>query len=249
MPYKDYWEKYWSDPSHYDSSPNSKILEIIFSLFPVKGKKILEIGAGRGVDSIVLAKNGADVSVLDYSDSAVEIIKKRAAEEKADLKIYKADANKLPFEDGTFDLIFHQGFIEHFNDPGPLIEEQKRVLKSGGYLMVDVPQKYNYYTLVKHFKMFLGKWHYGWETEYTIDGLRRFLQKKDFETVKEYGYGYYPDFLKKIRYLEERIKRRPMKVLFPEFFWKIYNFSWNRYEKTRLALYFFLCIGVVGKKK
>ena len=43
------------------------------------------------------------------------------------------DAFALPFADGTFDVVFHQGLLEHFRNPDDLIAENARVLKPGGY--------------------------------------------------------------------------------------------------------------------
>jgi len=61
-----------------------------------------------------------------------------------------ADACRMPFREGAFDLVFHQGLMEHFRDPAPLLRENARVLKRGGHLLVDVPQRFHVYTLAKN---------------------------------------------------------------------------------------------------
>jgi len=92
----------------------------------------------------------------------------------------QANAFKIPVPDATFDIVFHQGLLEHFKDPLPLLEEQFRVLKPGGFLLVDVPQRYHIYTVIKHTLIFLNKWFAGWETEFSIGRLTKLLTQSGF---------------------------------------------------------------------
>jgi SAM-dependent methyltransferase len=82
------------------------------------------------------------------------------------------DLRSLSFADGTFDVVFSQGVLEHFPDPVPAITEQARIVTSNGFLIVDVPQKYNLYTLWKGYLLRQGRWAYGWETQYSPGELK-----------------------------------------------------------------------------
>lgn len=150
---------------------------------------VLEVGAGRGADSIYLAQHGARAYVLDYSPEALDISGKLAQEAGVDLELVQADALEIPFPDETFDLIFHQGFLEHFREPGLILAEQYRVLKKGGYILVDVPQKYCLYTLRKQIAIKRGTWFAGWETQFGPRELEKLLRRAGFDVVASYGWG------------------------------------------------------------
>ncbi len=112
-----------------------------------------------------------------------------ASQAGIELNLVKADAFALPFEEGTFDLVFHQGFLEHFHDPHIILEEQRRVLKTGGHILVDVPQKYSLYTLRKQIAIRRGTWFAGWETQYSLRQLEKIMERSGFSVVNTYAWG------------------------------------------------------------
>ena len=71
-------------------------------------KKVLELGAGHGRDTIFFASNGIEVEALDYCAIAVEILEKKAKEKRLPIKprIFDVKKNPLPFQDGYFDAIY-----------------------------------------------------------------------------------------------------------------------------------------------
>jgi len=227
------WEKYWQSPDHQPQGIHQQLLQSLEQFIQIKGKKILEIGAGMGGDSLYLAKKGAQVTVLDFSEAALKQIKTSAQKEKVFIETILAEAKKMPFEKETFDVVFHQGFLEHFSDPLPYLLEQKRVLKKGGFLVVDVPQKWTTYTLKKHWQMWRGKWFVGWEREFSARELEDLVKKAGFEILGTYGRDYYGK-LYQIRYLK---------------LGRWYQGLWEKIEKTRLKLYLTFSLGVVAKKK
>ena len=93
-------------------------------------------------------RRGANVWVVDYTPSALRLIAKQPGGDRL-LRVC-GDAFQLPFADGSFDVVFHQGLLEHFREPQRLLAENARVLKRGGLLLVDVPQRWHYYTPLKH---------------------------------------------------------------------------------------------------
>ena len=97
------------------------------------------------------------------------------------------DALKKPFPDGMFDIVFHQGLLEHFRDPLPLLREDLRVLRPGGRLLVDVPQTWHYYTLGKKLLIAMDRWFAGWETQFTPARLERTARLAGGRVVRTYG--------------------------------------------------------------
>ncbi len=134
----------------------------------------LEVGCGTALDSCLLMKRCAAARgvAMDLSVRAVALAKANAAAMQLPLETLAADLTALPFPEASFDLVFSQGVLEHFTDPAPAMAEQARVLRPGGVLVVDVPQKFNPYTWIKHRAMRENRWPWGWETEYSVSELR-----------------------------------------------------------------------------
>jgi len=96
----------------------------------VKGKKLLDIGCGDGVLSYLFAKEGYEVSGIDYSDIAIEFAKEKTKNLNIDFR--QGSAYELPFEDNSFDIVVSSDVIEHLEDMPLYLSEIKRVVKRGG---------------------------------------------------------------------------------------------------------------------
>lgn len=166
------------------------LLKLLARLLP-EGRvaRILEVGCGTAIDSCLLAAGnpGLDAYACDISEKAAQVARTNASAMGIALRTFAGDLTALPFADGAFDLVFSQGVLEHFRDPSPAMREQVRVLSSGGGLVVDVPQKFNVYTLRKHQCMREGTWPWGWETEYSATELRRWAPQYGLEVAGSVG--------------------------------------------------------------
>ena len=98
----------------------------------MRGKKVLDVGCGAGVDLLRFAKGGAVVTGVDISPSAIELARKNAAYQGLDADLRVADAEDLPFDAGTFDLVFAHGVIQYSGSTQRVIDECRRVLKDDG---------------------------------------------------------------------------------------------------------------------
>jgi len=97
----------------------------------------------------------------------------------------------LPVRDSQLTCIFSQGVMEHFKDPIPYFKEQIRILQKGGYLVVNVPQKFTGYTLYKHAEMRRNKWNLGWETEFSASRLSKMGHQLRLQRIQVMGYNYW----------------------------------------------------------
>ncbi|MDI6809602.1 MAG: class I SAM-dependent methyltransferase [Candidatus Eisenbacteria bacterium] len=247
------WDRFWDSRQTIEDvySNDKRVIEALRSVLDPRGKTILEVGAGSGRDSIELAKAGARLIVLDYSLNSLSLVKQESSGSK-NVELVCADACLLPFRNGSLDAAFHQGLLEHFKDPSLLMAEQNRVLKEGGIVLVDVPQKFHLYTIVKHILMALGLWLVSWETQYTVGGLENVLRANGFSPVSAYGDWMVPGlFYRGTRYLlmRLRIARLP---LYPRGIPVVtaVSESFRRwFRKKKVSYYTYFVIGVIARKE
>jgi ubiquinone/menaquinone biosynthesis C-methylase UbiE len=101
-----------------------------------RGKRLLEIGVGLGTDFIRFVRAGAVATGIDLTEHAVDLVRRRLALEGLEAEVRTADAEALPFDDGSFDRVYSWGVLHHTPDTGKAIDEAIRVLRPGGELCV-----------------------------------------------------------------------------------------------------------------
>lgn len=100
--------------------------------------KALEIGAGTGFFSLNLRQAGVldEVHVTDISPGMVEAAKRNAAKIGFMIAGRTADAEQLPYDDETFDIVVGHAVIHHLPDVEQAFREMLRVIKPGGRVVV-----------------------------------------------------------------------------------------------------------------
>lgn len=96
------------------------------------GMKILDVACGSGNLAIVAAGKGADVTGLDLADNLVEAAKQRAEKLGLDVKFEQGDAEALPYDDNTFDVVMTMYGAMFAPRPDVVAQELIRVCKPGG---------------------------------------------------------------------------------------------------------------------
>ena len=107
-----------------------------------KGKRVLEIGCGRGSLSCYFSDSGYDCTLLDLSESVLDVAKDIFDKNKLKAKFIVGDANNLEIPNNSFDVIYSIGLLEHFDDVRTTISEQIRVLDTGGIWFGYIVPKY-----------------------------------------------------------------------------------------------------------
>jgi len=248
-----HWSRFWRERSEIDEvyTTEGRVVGEILAEGPVAGTRVLEVGAGSGRDSVTLAEAGAAAVILDYSMVSLEVARGVAERASQRALLVRADALRLPFKDGTFDVVFHQGLLEHFRDPMPLLCENVRVLKPCGLLLVDVPQRFHLYTALKHVLIALGKWFAGWETEFSIGELTRLMERAGARVTRCYGSWMIPGlFYRSLRValLKTRIAKLPLYPAAVPVLSKLMAWARNRFARTGLSFYTYFVIGALGRK-
>jgi SAM-dependent methyltransferase len=103
-----------------------------------RGRSVLEVGCGAGVDLARFAKGGAEVTGVDLAASAIDLARANFAQQGLQGRFDVADGERLPFADNSFDLVFAHGVVQYTANPRQLVEECRRVLKPGGEAVFQV---------------------------------------------------------------------------------------------------------------
>jgi len=151
---EDGWE--WGQPiSHeiFEKAKNNDWSVVLTPTKPVpkewfcemKDAKILGLASGGGQQMPIFAALGADCTVLDYSEKQLQSEIDIAKRENYEITTVRADMTKpLPFEDETFDLIFHPVSNCYIEDVLPVWKECYRILKKGGILLAGLDNGINF---------------------------------------------------------------------------------------------------------
>jgi SAM-dependent methyltransferase len=112
-----------------------------FSLGRIEpGRRVLDLGSGAGTDSLVAAQMvGPEGSVTGVDMTPQMLAKSRAAATEmgaSNVEFIEAEAERLPFPDGSFDIVISNGVIDLIPDKDAVFSELYRVLTPGGRIQV-----------------------------------------------------------------------------------------------------------------
>ena len=136
-----YWEKRSGDFLEHKRaelhSPMSErwLYEIKNQLPQDRNLRILDVGCGAGFFSVLLAKEGYQVTGVDLTPDMVENARTLAEEEKTDCEVFVMDAENLRFADESFDVVISRNLTWTLPDVKSAYREWVRVLKKGGILL------------------------------------------------------------------------------------------------------------------
>lgn len=148
------WE--WGQPiSHeiFEKAKNDEWFVLLTPTRPVpkewfgemKNTQILGLASGGGQQMPIFTALGARCTVLDFSKKQLLSEMEVAKRENYEIETIRADMTQpLPFEDESFDLIFHPVSNSYVEDILPIWRECYRVLKTGGILLAGLDNGINY---------------------------------------------------------------------------------------------------------
>jgi excisionase family DNA binding protein len=157
--------------------------EIIFSQIKIeKEDTVADIGAGTGYLTLELAKKAAQVFAVDNSSQMLSIAREEAGKAGiTNIRFLEGNAEKLPLEPGTVDLVYANMLLHHVNDPLQVFKEMYRILKPGGMVMVtDIVEHEHTWLRQEKSDLWLG---------FSKDDLWEWIKEAGFENiqVKEAG--------------------------------------------------------------
>jgi ubiquinone/menaquinone biosynthesis C-methylase UbiE len=155
----------------------------------VTGKRILDVGCGRGYVEAVVHEQGGEYVGIDFVIS------------RAGFPLVLADAAQMPFPDAIYDGVLCIDAFEHFPNPERVAHEFRRVLRPAGFVFLSAPNYANVAGLVKWYCEHLG--HYRkdtwapfrqWQPQelehaLTAGTVRRCFQRAGFAKMRRLGHG------------------------------------------------------------
>ena len=131
---------YYDDPLPVaaDRYWHSEEWQAIRPLLPIARGQALDVGAGRGIASYALAKEGFAVTALEPDASALvgaQAIRGLAVTSNLPIEVTQEFSERLPFADAQFDVVFARAVLHHTSDLAAACREFLRVLKPGGRLL------------------------------------------------------------------------------------------------------------------
>ena len=115
---------------HWEALTTQAVPGLLAATEVAKGMHVLNVACGPGYASGAAAARGATTVGIDFSENMIVLARKVFSE----LEFQIADAEDLPFADGSFDVVLINFGVLHFPDPDKALAEAYRVLKSGGRL-------------------------------------------------------------------------------------------------------------------
>ncbi|MCF7785809.1 MAG: methyltransferase domain-containing protein [Prosthecobacter sp.] len=125
------WAATYDDPSNPLIEAESKVLAGI--LGEVAGKKVLDLGCGTGRHAILLAKAGAQVTGVDFSDEMLAVA--RSNSKGLEITFLNAELGAVPLEE-PFDLVLCSLVLSHVPDLLPAMKEMSRLTRPGGRIII-----------------------------------------------------------------------------------------------------------------
>ncbi len=144
--YKEFFENWYLDfylplPKFKHSYIKKEVSFIDNVLKLPKGAKILDLCCGHGRHLIPLAKKGYDMTGLDLSEKALNLLRKNAKKEKIKARLIRGDMRKIPFSN-EFDAIINMftafGYLETDYEDFKVLKQVSKALKPKGKFIIDI---------------------------------------------------------------------------------------------------------------
>lgn len=199
----------------------------------LEDKVVLDVGAGNGGMCIAGALAGArQVHGIEVDASRIDLANRWASCRGVKIDIRQGVAEQLPFPDHSIDILLLWAVIEHVDSPGQAIDEMARVLRPGGYAVINAPNRLSpkFFLSDPHYQIMavsalpraIAKWwvvevrkitsHYGVGIFPIYSLLMRKLRKKGFELVASEHHNYLVGKLENPELIQSKL-RLPARAL------------------------------------
>jgi SAM-dependent methyltransferase len=155
---------------------SARDVALIRRLLP-QARRIADLGCGRGGFVAACRAAGFDAVGVDNHPAAGRIAR------KGGLPVVLGDGARLPFKDGSLDVVRAKELIEHIEDPTGMLRQARRALRPGGLFVAHVPTQFSAFYPIGNF------WDdYTHVRPFSRLGLRRLLEDCEFDVRSLSGY-------------------------------------------------------------
>ena len=177
-----------------------KHISSIFKNYCDNKSIVLEVGCGYGFFSEIVSQYCSSLYATDINDYFPSSLKK-----KKKIKYYKnVDAQKLPYKNNYFDIVYSIDVVEHIENDIAFINENLRVLKKGGKLIIGTPNRNRLINFIlkklkreRKYPLCVGKDMVGNDVihlrEYYLDEIMNLLNKSSYnikiEKIRGLSFG------------------------------------------------------------
>jgi SAM-dependent methyltransferase len=183
-------DAYYDDPLEVaaDRYWRSAEWQAVRAWLPPSPGQALDVGAGRGIASYALARDGFQVTALEPDGSALvgaQAIRALASASGLPIDVHQRTTERLPFDDASFDLVFARAVLHHTRDMAAACAEFLRVLRPGGRLVAirehvvtrhaDLPAFFAIHPLHRL---------YGGENAFLLDEYRSAIERAGFTRLE-----------------------------------------------------------------
>ncbi len=187
------WDKAYTEREDFFGKLPSELAVNTLGIMRSAGvKKVLELGCGQGRDTWFFAHNGCEVIALDYSESGICQMRKRAQDLGAKVTVRVHDARQpLPFPDASFDAVYsHMFFTMELTEEevSRIMAECLRVLRPGGLNIYSVRNDHD-----PHYGKFIPRGKDMWENPlgfvvhfFTEDKIRALATGYEVVSIREF---------------------------------------------------------------
>ena len=148
-----------------------------------RGKTLLEVGCGAGIDLVRFSRAGAVVTGIDLSTTAIDLARKNIEQNGLSAHLRVMNGESLQFADNTFDVVYAHGVLQYTANVEKMVAEIYRVLKPGGEAIVMIYNRNSWLNLLRKVtKVPLEHEDAPVLNKYSIGELKQFL--KPFKTVR-----------------------------------------------------------------
>jgi ubiquinone/menaquinone biosynthesis C-methylase UbiE len=173
---RDYYEELWRrlpdglEPPDFERRRRFLLREV------QPGERVLDLGAGAGEFTALLAQAGAQPTGVEVAEAAV--VRARMTHQDLDFRLAPIDG-RLPLKDNSFDVVWASEVIEHIADTARSLSEIRRVLVPRGRLLVTTPSHGRLRVALGGVERF---------SEPLGDHLHLYTRRSLAETLREFGF-------------------------------------------------------------
>lgn len=133
------WANYLSPQNLISEARRLQVLTDLVCRYAPPGGSLLEVGFGSGCTAVLLANAGYQVTAIDVDAQVINSFRTRFGDFGSCVKVVQANTVNLPFHKGVrFDVIYHQGVLEHLED-SVIIQGLRQQALFGRIVIFDVP--------------------------------------------------------------------------------------------------------------